>query len=64
MGYIFAGSALVGIFSLSDECRTGVVEAITKLKLMKIKTAMLTGDNQEAALHAQSQVLSSLHPTK
>lgn len=56
IGYIFSGSFLAGIFSLSDVCRTGVKEAIQELKSMGIKTAMLTGDHQAAAKHAQDQI--------
>lgn len=56
-GYVYVGATLVGIFSLSDECRTGVTEAIERLKLLNIKTVMLTGDTQEAAIHAQNHVL-------
>ncbi|WOG98143.1 hypothetical protein DCAR_0417484 [Daucus carota subsp. sativus] len=56
IGYIFSGSFPAGIFSLSDVCRTGVKEAIQELKSMGIKTAMLTGDHQAAAKHAQDQI--------
>lgn len=56
IGYIFSGSSPAGIFSLSDVCRTGVKEAIQELKSMGIKTAMLTGDHQAAAKHAQDQI--------
>ncbi|KAL8096757.1 putative inactive cadmium/zinc-transporting ATPase HMA3 [Apium graveolens] len=56
IGYIFSGSSLAGIFSLSDVCRTGVKEAIQELKSMGIKSAMLTGDHQAAAKHAQDQI--------
>lgn len=45
------------MFSLSDECRTGVTEAIQQLKLLNIKTAMLTGDTLEAAIYAENHVL-------
>ena len=44
------------IFSLSDACRTGAKEAINEIKSMGIKTAMLTGDSNEAATLAQNQV--------
>ncbi|KAI3709055.1 hypothetical protein L2E82_38778 [Cichorium intybus] len=54
-GYIFLGSSLAGIFSLSDSCRIGVRKALEELKSMGIKTAMLTGDCQEAADYAQNQ---------
>ncbi|XP_045816561.1 putative inactive cadmium/zinc-transporting ATPase HMA3 [Trifolium pratense] len=56
IGYIYSGSTPVGIFSLSDACRSGVQEAIWQLKLMGIKTAMLTGDCQSAAMQAQEQL--------
>ncbi|KAK2412531.1 putative inactive cadmium/zinc-transporting ATPase HMA3 [Trifolium repens] len=60
IGYIYSGSIPVGIFSLSDACRSGVLEAIRKLKLMGIKTAMLTGDCQSAAMQAQEQLGNAL----
>ncbi|XP_038695840.1 putative inactive cadmium/zinc-transporting ATPase HMA3 isoform X1 [Tripterygium wilfordii] len=58
--YIFSGTTPVGIFSLSDDCRTGVHEAIKKLKLLGIKTAMLTGDSHAAATHVQKQLDNAL----
>ncbi|KAK3012681.1 hypothetical protein RJ639_008893, partial [Escallonia herrerae] len=60
IGYIFLGSSLAGIFSISDICRTGVQEAIKELKSMGIKTAMLTGDSCAAAKHAQDQLKGAL----
>ncbi|XP_031379301.1 cadmium/zinc-transporting ATPase HMA3-like [Punica granatum] len=60
VGYVYAGATLVGIFSLSDECRTGVTEAIEQLKSLNIKTAMLTGDTQESAIYAQNQIHNAL----
>lgn len=56
VAYIFLGAELVGVFSLSDECRTGVIEAIRELKSWNIRSVMLTGDSQAAALNAQNQV--------
>ncbi|KAL5771571.1 hypothetical protein ACOSP7_015725 [Xanthoceras sorbifolium] len=56
VGYIYAGATPVGVFNLSDACRTGAATAIKNLKSMGIKTAMLTGDNQAAAMHAQEQL--------
>ncbi|GAV63077.1 E1-E2_ATPase domain-containing protein/Hydrolase domain-containing protein [Cephalotus follicularis] len=56
IGYIFSGAILIGIFNLSDACRSGAGEAIKELKLLGIKTAMLTGDNEAAAMHAQEQL--------
>ncbi|TXG61053.1 hypothetical protein EZV62_012416 [Acer yangbiense] len=56
IGYIYSGATPVGVFSLSDSCRTGAANAIKNLKSLGIKTAMLTGDNQAAAMHAQQQL--------
>ncbi|XP_057987750.1 putative inactive cadmium/zinc-transporting ATPase HMA3 isoform X3 [Hevea brasiliensis] len=56
IGYVYSGATPAGIFSLSDACRTGVAEAIAELKSYGIKTAMLTGDSQAAAMHAQEQL--------
>ena len=56
VGYVYCGDALAGMFSLSDACRTGVADAVTELKSLGVKTAMLTGDSQSAAMHAQEQV--------
>nr|XP_043627781.1 putative inactive cadmium/zinc-transporting ATPase HMA3 [Erigeron canadensis] len=56
VGYIFLGSTLAGTFSLTDSCRIGVKEALEELKSMGIRTAMLTGDSQAAANHAQNQL--------
>lgn len=56
IGYIYFGASLVGVFSLFDACRTGAAEAVMELNSMGIKTAMLTGDNQASAMHAQTQV--------
>ncbi len=39
----------VGIITLSDEIRQEALEAVKQLKLMDIKTAMLTGDNAVVA---------------
>ncbi|XP_038983773.1 cadmium/zinc-transporting ATPase HMA2 isoform X2 [Phoenix dactylifera] len=55
LGYIFSGTVAIGVFTLSDTCRTGATEAIKELKLLGIKTAMLTGDSAAAAMHAQNQ---------
>lgn len=56
VGYIYVGETLAGVFNLSDACRSGVAQAMKELKSLGIKTAMLTGDNQAAAMHAQEQV--------
>eukprot|EP00262_Sarcandra_glabra_P007338 TRINITY_DN2005_c0_g1_i1.p1 TRINITY_DN2005_c0_g1~~TRINITY_DN2005_c0_g1_i1.p1 ORF type:complete len:1015 (+),score=98.25 TRINITY_DN2005_c0_g1_i1:170-3214(+) len=56
VGYIFSGTTLSGIFSLSDTCRPRVAEAIAELKSFGIKTLMLTGDSHAAAMHVQNQL--------
>lgn len=56
-GYVFLDTVPIGIYALSDMCRVGAAEAIKELKTLGIKTAMLTGDSTEAAMHAQNQVL-------
>ncbi|XP_068642288.1 cadmium/zinc-transporting ATPase HMA2-like [Aristolochia californica] len=56
IGYVFLESTPVGIFSLSDTCRTGAVEAIRELKSLSLKTAMLTGDSNAAAMYIQHQL--------
>ncbi|KAJ6699696.1 CADMIUM/ZINC-TRANSPORTING ATPASE HMA4-RELATED [Salix purpurea] len=55
VGYVYYGTTLAGIFGLSDSCRTGVAEAIKELKSLGIKTAMLTGDSEAAAMYAHEQ---------
>ncbi|CAH8322380.1 unnamed protein product [Eruca vesicaria subsp. sativa] len=56
VGYVYVGETLAGVFNLSDACRSGVAQAMKELKSMGIKTAMLTGDNQASAMHAQEQL--------
>ncbi|CAE6168477.1 unnamed protein product [Arabidopsis arenosa] len=56
IGYVYVGETLAGVFNLSDACRSGVAQAMKELKALGIKTAMLTGDNQAAAMHAQEQL--------
>ncbi|CAA6674024.1 unnamed protein product [Spirodela intermedia] len=56
VGYVFSGGVPIGVFSLSDTCRTGAAEAVIGLKRMGIKTAMLTGDSKAAAMSAQNQM--------
>ncbi|XP_074560725.1 putative inactive cadmium/zinc-transporting ATPase HMA3 [Curcuma longa] len=55
-GYIFLDSTPIGIFTLSDTCRSGAAQALKELKSSGIKLAMLTGDSSEAAMHAQNQL--------
>ncbi|KAK4774308.1 hypothetical protein SAY86_009243 [Trapa natans] len=54
--YVFLRAELVGVFRLSDKCRTGVVEAIKELKSWNIRSVMLTGDSIAAAMDAQNQL--------
>ncbi|KAH7544703.1 hypothetical protein FEM48_Zijuj01G0013800 [Ziziphus jujuba var. spinosa] len=56
VGYIYSGGNPVGIFTLSDACRSGVIEAINELKSLGIKTAMLTGDSHAAAMQTHGQL--------
>ncbi|XP_062077378.1 putative inactive cadmium/zinc-transporting ATPase HMA3 [Humulus lupulus] len=56
VGYIYCGGKPAGIFTLSDACRSGVAEAIAELKKMGIKTAMLTGDSNAAAMHTHEKL--------
>ncbi|KAL5974172.1 cadmium zinc-transporting ATPase [Asimina triloba] len=56
IGYVLDGPRAVGIFSLSDTIRTGVSQAIDKLKSLGIRTAVLTGDSVAAAIHVQEQL--------
>nr|AFD32367.1 HMA2 transporter [Sedum alfredii] len=60
IGYIYTGTTLAGMFSLSDACRSGAAEAVNELKNMGIRTVMLTGDSQAAANHAQAQLGNAL----
>lgn len=59
-GYVFLGAIPIGIFTLSDTCRTGSAEVIRELKSLGIKTAMLTGDSTAAAMQAQKQLGNSI----
>ncbi|KAH7688010.1 Zinc-exporting ATPase protein [Dioscorea alata] len=56
VGYVFCNAAPIGIFTLSDTCRTGTAEAVKELKSLGVKTAMLTGDSIGAATNAQNQL--------
>lgn len=50
------GQTLVGVFSLVDACRSGALEAIEELKLLGVRSVMLTGDSSQVAMYVQSQV--------
>lgn len=56
LGYIACKNELIGVFTLSDSCRTGSAEAIKELRSLGIKSVMLTGDSSAAAAYAQEQV--------
>ncbi|KFK29565.1 hypothetical protein AALP_AA7G151300 [Arabis alpina] len=60
IGYIYIGEELTGSFSLLDGCRYGVVQALKELKSLGIQTAMLTGDNRDAAMFTQEQLGNAL----
>lgn len=54
----YCGPTMVGVFSLVDNCRSGALEAIEELKLLGVRSVMLTGDSTQAAMYVQSQVCS------
>ncbi|XP_070667794.1 cadmium/zinc-transporting ATPase HMA2, partial [Malus domestica] len=60
IGYIYSGGAPAGVFTISDACRSGAAEAVKELKKLGIKTAMLTGDSNAAALHTNEQLKQAL----
>ncbi|KMT19963.1 hypothetical protein BVRB_1g010070 [Beta vulgaris subsp. vulgaris] len=59
-GFIYMGATLVGTFGLSDNCRSGAMEAMKELKKSGIRTVMLTGDNHIAAQQVQHQLEEAL----
>ncbi|CAN6193051.1 unnamed protein product [Urochloa humidicola] len=56
VGYVACKNELIGVFTLSDSCRTGSAEAIKELRSLGIKSVMLTGDSAAAAAYAQEQL--------
>ncbi|CAD6335571.1 unnamed protein product [Miscanthus lutarioriparius] len=56
IGYVACKGQLIGVFTLSDSCRTGSAEAIRELRSLGIKSVMLTGDSAAAASYAQNQL--------
>ncbi|XP_062234224.1 cadmium/zinc-transporting ATPase HMA2-like [Phragmites australis] len=54
--YVACKKELIGVFTLSDSCRTGSAEAIKELSSLGIKSVMLTGDSAAAAAYAQNQL--------
>ncbi|KAL5225909.1 hypothetical protein ABZP36_012548 [Zizania latifolia] len=64
IGYVSCNKELIGVFTLSDACRTGSAEAIKELRSLGIKSVMLTGDSTAAATYAQNQlgnILTEVH---
>lgn len=61
VGYVACKGQLIGVFTLSDSCRTGSDEAIRELRSLGIKSVMLTGDSSAAASYAQNQVRKEKH---
>ncbi|EEC81261.1 hypothetical protein OsI_24354 [Oryza sativa Indica Group] len=64
IGYVACNNELIGVFTLSDACRTGSAEAIKELRSLGIKSVMLTGDSTAAATYAQNQlgnILAEVH---
>ncbi|GFY91403.1 heavy metal atpase 2 [Actinidia rufa] len=59
-GFIYCGPSAVGVFTLSDACRSGAKEAIEELKSLGIRTTMLTGDCHAAAVLIQDQLEDAL----
>lgn len=59
-GFIYMDATLVGTFGLSDNCRSGAMEAIKELKKSEIRTVMLTGDNHITAQQVQYQLEEAL----
>lgn len=47
--YVLKDNSVIGVIALSDIIRNESKEAIEKLKEIKIKTAMITGDSEEVA---------------
>ncbi|KAG2614010.1 hypothetical protein PVAP13_4KG375800 [Panicum virgatum] len=56
IGYVACKEELIGVFTVSDSCRTGSAEAIKELRSLGIKSVMLTGDSAVAAAYAQNQL--------
>lgn len=52
----YCRETLVGVFSLVDACRSGALEAIEELKLLGVRSVMLTGGSSQVAMYVQSQV--------
>jgi Cu2+-exporting ATPase len=54
--FVLVDNVPVGIISLDDEIRSEVKDTIAKLKEMKIRTIMITGDNEETAKRIANKI--------
>jgi len=54
--FVLVDNVPVGIISLDDEIRSEVKDTIVKLKEMKIRTIMITGDNEETAKRIANKI--------
>lgn len=54
--YVISDSALIGIISLADVIRGESFEAISELKKIGVKTAMVTGDSEDVAKWVASEL--------
>ena len=56
MGNQASGSALIGWLAFGDSAKAGAAEAIAQLKLMGIRSVLVSGDNAGAARHLGEQL--------
>lgn len=54
--YYVVNKKIVAIYELSDKIKDGAIELVEELKIRKIKTIMLTGDNEYIAKRVAQQV--------
>lgn len=54
--YVWHDGDVIGIIALSDQVKEDSKEAIRKLHALGVKTAMISGDNERAALSVAQQV--------
>ncbi|VVS90945.1 heavy metal translocating P-type ATPase [Desulfoluna spongiiphila] len=54
--YVWYGTEVMGIIALSDKVKDDSKEAIRKLHALGVTTAMISGDNERAALSVAEQV--------
>ncbi|XP_031500218.1 cadmium/zinc-transporting ATPase HMA3-like [Nymphaea colorata] len=60
MGYVMVDGKMAANFGVCDECRPGAKAVVQQLRSLGIKTAMLTGDSQVAAMHVQEELGNSI----